>query len=101
MAEIRPFQGVRYNQQIIRDLASVICPPYDIISPSQQDDLYQRSGYNFVRIEYNRELPQDTGQDNRYTRAAANLSQWLNQGILKADAVPAIYLHEHHFYCLG
>lgn len=101
MTEIRPFQGIRYNQQIIEDLATVICPPYDIISPQQQDELYRYSSYNFVRIEYNRELPQDNGQDNRYTRASANLSHWLNQGILQVDAAPAIYLHEHHFDCLG
>ena len=85
MAEIRPFQGIRYNQQVIQDLSSVICPPYDIISPQQQDALYKLSPYNFVRIEYNRELPQDTSQDNRYTRASINLAQWLKEGVLQAD----------------
>jgi uncharacterized protein (DUF1015 family) len=65
MAEIHPFQGVRYNPQIIHDLSKVICPPYDIISPLQQEALYQRSEYNFIRIEYNRESPQDNRRDNR------------------------------------
>jgi uncharacterized protein (DUF1015 family) len=101
MAEIRPFQGIRYNQQVIKDLSKVICPPYDIISQQQQDSLYKLSPYNFVRIEYNRELPQDTGHENRYTRASANLSQWLGKGILQPDTTPAIYLHKHHFSCLG
>jgi uncharacterized protein (DUF1015 family) len=101
MAEIRPFRGVRYNSQIIDDLSTVICPPYDIINPRQQEELYQRNPYNFVRIEYNRELPQDTGQDNRYTRAAANLSRWLKEGILQFEVLPTIYFHKHHFNCLG
>ncbi len=101
MAQVRPFRGIRYNQKIIKDLSSVICPPYDIITPQQQDELYKLSPYNFVRIEYNRELPQDTGRDNRYTRASASLSEWLSEGVLQSDSVPAIYLHRHHFDCDG
>jgi uncharacterized protein (DUF1015 family) len=99
MPEIRPFRGIRYNQKVIKNLSSVICPPYDIISAQQQNELYKLSPYNFVRIEYNRELPQDTAQDNRYTRSAANLSQWLEAAILQADSIPAIYFHRHHFVC--
>jgi len=101
MAEILPFRGTRYNPAVIKELSSVICPPYDIITPQQQNELYKLSPYNFVRIEYNRELPQDTGRDNRYTRAAANLSQWLEAGILQDDSEPAIYFHRHHFACNG
>jgi uncharacterized protein (DUF1015 family) len=101
MAQIRPFQGVRYNQQIITDLASVICPPYDIIGPQLQDELYRSSEYNFVRVEYNRELPQDDASDNRYTRACSNITRWLNQGVLKMDAHPAFYIHQHYFVCQG
>ncbi len=101
MAEIRPFRGVRYNQSLAGDLSVVICPPYDIISPQMQQDLYHRSEYNFVRLEFGRELPQDTATDNKYTRAAAALEQWLEQGVFKADEVPAIYLHDHHFTYQG
>jgi uncharacterized protein (DUF1015 family) len=101
MAEIRPFRGLRYNQNKIKDLAKVLCPPYDIISPEQQDKLYRTSEFNFVRIEYNRELPQDNLQDNRYTRALSHLTGWLEQSILEAESAPAFYLHLHHFTCLG
>lgn len=101
LAEIRPFHGVRYNQALIGDLASVICPPYDIISPQMQPALYQRSSYNFVRLEYSQELPHDTDINNKYTRAAATLEQWLKQGVLKVDAVPAIYLHDQYFTYQG
>lgn len=101
MAEIRPFRGVRYNQQIISDLSAVICPPYDIITPQLQDELYQCSEYNFVRIEYNRELPQDNAQDNRYTRSAASIARWLEDGIFKFDSRPSFYIHQHSFTCQG
>ena len=97
MAEIRSFRGVRYNQQLVNDLSSVICPPYDIITPHVEQELYHQSEYNFVRLEHGRQLPQDTIIDNRYTRSAATLEQWLKLGVLKIDEAPAIYLHDHYF----
>ncbi len=101
MTDIRPFRGIRYNQSLVKDVAEVICPPYDIISPAMQPELYHRSEYNFVRIEFNRELPQDTSADNKYTRSAATLEQWLKHGVLTVDKMPAIYLHEQYFTFQG
>ncbi len=101
MADVRPFCGVRYGRSLVGDLEAVICPPYDIITPQRQSELYQESEYNFVRVEFNRELPEDTNKDNRYTRAAAILEQWLKQGILKIDKAPAIYLHDYYFAYQG
>ncbi|MBC8429367.1 MAG: DUF1015 domain-containing protein [Dehalococcoidia bacterium] len=97
MAEIHPFRGVRYNQLLVKDLAGVICPPYDIITPQLQQELYHRSQYNFVRLEHNRELPQDTITDDKYSRSAATLERWLEQGVLEVDEALAIYLHDHYF----
>jgi len=101
LAEVHPFRGVRYNQRLVKDLASVICPPYDIITPQMEQELYLKSEYNFVRVELGWELPQDTVKDNRYTRSAAILEQWLKQGILGVDEAPAIYFHDHHFIHSG
>jgi len=101
VADIRPFRGVYYNQRLIKDFAAVICPPYDIIAPQMKQELYHQSEYNFIRLESSRELPQDTSSDNKYTRSATTLEQWLEQGILEVDEVPAIYLHDHHFKYQG
>ncbi|MDP3879978.1 MAG: DUF1015 domain-containing protein [Dehalococcoidales bacterium] len=101
MAEIRPFRGVHYNQSRVDDWSEVICPVYDIITPQQREELYLRSDYNFVRLEHTRELPQDTNADNKYTRAAATLEQWLKQGVLEIDSIPAIYLHDQYFTLHG
>ncbi len=101
MADIRPFRGVHYNPSPVKDLAQVICPPYDIISPQMQQELYRRSNYNFVRIELGQELPQDKDTDNRYTRAAATLKKWLEQGILRIDDKPSLYIADHHFTYQG
>jgi uncharacterized protein (DUF1015 family) len=92
---------VHYNPSLVKVLAKVICPPYDIIPPQVQQELYQCGDYNFVRIEFGRELPQDKGTDNRYTRAAATLKKWLEQGILKVDDRPSLYIDDHHFTYQG
>jgi len=101
VAEIHPFRGVHYNQSLVKDLSTVICPPYDIITPQLQQELYHRSEYNFVRLEHSRALPQDTATGNQYARSAATLEQWLKQAVLKVDEVPAIYLHDHYFIHQG
>ena len=85
MAEIRPFHGVRYNQGVVGNLAETICPPYDIITPQMQQDLHKQSQYNFVRLESGRQLATDTTTINKYSRSAATLERWLEQGILKHD----------------
>lgn len=97
MAEIHPFRGVRYNKSIVDDMATAICPPYDIITPELQQELYEQSDYNFVRLEFGKQSPQDTDKDNRYTRSAATLEQWLKQGVLKMEDKPALYIHDQYF----
>ncbi|NQT23410.1 MAG: DUF1015 family protein, partial [Candidatus Omnitrophica bacterium] len=51
MAEILPFRGIHYNSSLLKDIPSLICPPHDIIPPQLQQELYQRSEHNFVRLE--------------------------------------------------
>ncbi len=97
MAEIRPFRGVHYNQSLVKEPAQVLCPPYDIITPQLQQQLYRKSESSFVRVEFGREFQQDTETDNRYTRALDTTIKWLEQGILQVDEEPAIYIHDHNF----
>jgi len=101
MADIRPFRGVRYNQSIINELAQVVCPPYDIIPPHTQSELYERHENNFVRLEQAKALPDDNNSENKYTRSASTLTQWLAQGVLIVDETPAVYLHDHYFQYQG
>lgn len=101
MALIRPFKAVYYNKSVVGNLSDVICPPYDIINSQLEEELYQRSKYNFVRIENNRQLPQDSDLDNRYTRSGDKLKQWLEQKVLITSKIPAIYVHDHYFNCQG
>ena len=101
MADIRPFHGVHYNPSLIKDMAQVICPPYDIISTQMQQELHQRSEYNFVRIEHGYEYPHDSNTENKYTRAAGAFEEWLERKILVRDATLALYVNEHAFAYQG
>ena len=61
MAEIQPFRGVLYRVPEA-ELAKVLAPPYDVIPPAYQDELYARDPRNIVRVVLNRE-PGDAGYD--------------------------------------
>ena len=86
MAEACPFRGIRYNREIVGDLAAVICPPYDVITPEQQKLYCEKSDYNAIRLEFPPMQPGDNDADNKYSRAATTLQQWLKQGILEIDS---------------
>jgi len=89
--EVSPFRGIRYNQRIVGDLAWVLCPPFDVITPEQQKLYYKKSDYNAIRLEF----PESAG--DRYQGAAIIFQQWLKEGVLQVDRVPSFYLHDHHF----
>jgi uncharacterized protein (DUF1015 family) len=97
LAEIRPFRGLRYQAGQVDDLARVIAPPYDIISPDEQRALHARSPHNIVRLEYGETHDDDSEQSNRYTRAAATLAQWLASGVLVQDDRSAFYVYDQEF----
>src|SRR5947209_745376 len=69
MADVQAFRAYRYDLARVGNLSDVIAPPYDVIDAALQDRLYERSPYNVVRLILNRETPQDSDRDNRYTRA--------------------------------
>lgn len=101
MAEISPFQGVRYNQNKVKDLASVICPPYDVISAQEQKGYYELNEYNIIRLEHGVELSEDNKKNNKYTRARSIFDQWLKDRILEIDTAHTFYIYEQGFTYLG
>ncbi|MBI4299208.1 MAG: DUF1015 domain-containing protein [Chloroflexi bacterium] len=101
MVDIRPFSGYRYNPSVVGELSRLLCPPYDVISPAQQRELYQKSPFNSVRLELTEQLPNDTLQHNRYTRAADTFKGWLAKGVLVPDVPSAMYLIEEEFNFRG
>src|SRR4030042_243925 len=78
-------------------MASVICPPYDVISPDEQRAYYEKSDYNAIRLEHGAVLPNDTKAKKKHSRASATFSKWLKDHVLVVDHVPSFYIHEHIF----
>ena len=101
--EVTPFRGIRYNQKLVGDLAQVICPPYDVISPEQQRRYYEQSDYNAIRLEYPLTCQRtgDSSQQSPYYTAAATFHKWLEQGVLQFDDSRVFYLHNHYFKHAG
>ena len=75
MPTIQAFRGLRYNLGQVGALSDVLCPPYDVIGPELQDQLYKKHPANFIRAELNRDEPGDDDKSNKYTRAAKFLKQ--------------------------
>ncbi len=97
MAKIVPFRGVRYNERIIEDLAAVITPPYDVITAAEQEQLYRRSPYNLIRLEYGKTFSRDRAGENRYTRSAAALVAWLQDKVFILEEQRSFYLYRQTF----
>ena len=85
MIEVIPFHGLLYNLDVAGPLGELIAPPYDVISPGQQDELYQKHPNNVVRLILGKEFESDTDMDNRYTRSAQVFKDWIKKEILKKD----------------
>jgi uncharacterized protein (DUF1015 family) len=89
LAEIQPFAGIRYRAA---DLSRVLAPPYDVIPPTHRDALYARDPHNIVRVILNR-----TAGDAGYAEAGETYRRWLAEGVLQADASPALHVLEQSF----
>ena len=50
MIDVIPFHGLLYTLDIGGPLEELTAPPYDVISPAQQEALYQKNPYNGVRL---------------------------------------------------
>ncbi len=99
--EIKPFKAFRFDAAVVGDSGSCICPPYDVISVSQQQRLYEKSQYNIVRIIKGKKTASDDADNNQYTRAADYLNTWIEKGTLKQDPIETIYAYVQDFQLAG
>lgn len=90
MAILRPFRPLRYNPTRVPDLAAVVAPPYDVVSPAQRDALYDRDPHNVIRLILNR-------SEDPYGGAAAALQAWRREQILTEEQTPLVAYHVEHF----
>lgn len=96
MADYRPFEAHYYNPSKV-NFDEVIAPPYDVISPKEQQALYDRSPYNVIRLILNKEEAGDKDRNNRYTRARDFFHHWRQNQILIREEKPCFYLYRQIF----
>ena len=63
--EVKPFRAFRFDSAVVGDVGSCIAPPYDVISEAQQQQLYEKSPYNILRITKGKTTASDTESNNR------------------------------------
>jgi uncharacterized protein (DUF1015 family) len=88
MPVLRPFTGVRYSSSDISDL---VCPPYDVISPAQQDALHARHPHNAVRLELAK------SERAAYEGVYETFLAWLAEGVLQVEDAPSLYVYRQDF----
>ena len=97
MVDITPFYGLRYNEKQSSSLSELIAPPYDVIRPNLQEELYARNPYNVVRLILGKQFEDDNDSNNRYTRAAKDFEDWQKNDILKKDVEPSFYIYSQEY----
>ncbi len=92
MNEIKPFFGWRYNPKRL-NLADVVAPPYDVVTPKEQEIYLKKSPYNVFHLELGRYELNDSDTNNHYTRARKFWDLWRKEGIIIREESPALYLY--------
>ena len=101
MTQIKPFKAVFYNKEKVEDLSKVVCPPYDVISPQEQNDFHNLHPNNFIHILLGKDRAQDNKTENKYTRAKEIFEKWLKSRVLIEDDQEAIYFYRQEFQVRG
>ena len=101
MPRAGPFTGLLYDHPMAGPPSAVTAPPYDTISPIDQDRYHRSSPYNVVRLILGKDEPGDDETRNRYTRAALHLRSWRDRGMLRPTDRPAVYPYRFQFHLGG
>jgi uncharacterized protein (DUF1015 family) len=100
MAQIYPFRSLRYALDKI-PIEKVVTQPYDKISKDMQERYYAAHPNNIVRLVFGKPSPNDTPTDNVYTRAATQLREWRQSGVLEQLPEQAIFIYYQRYSVPG
>jgi uncharacterized protein (DUF1015 family) len=100
MAQVHPFRAFRYNPARA-SFDRVLTQPYDKISPAMQEKYYAADAHNLIAIEKGRVLPNDSAQNNVYTRAASALQDWIRNQIVAQDPTDSFYAYTQEYTVPG
>ena len=95
MPELRAFRGVRYADT--SSIGDLVCPPYDIIPPHEQQRLHDLNAHNAVRLE----LAMGGAGAAGYAEVRETFESWLEKGIVKVEDSAALYVYRQDFTAPG
>lgn len=101
MAQIKAFQGYRYNTEKIDDIGLVVSEPYYNMTSETKHAFYERNEYNSVRLFSGEKMEGDNDKNNAFTRAKLYLDEWIKNDILVRDSEPVIYMYEQTIEMYG
>ena len=96
MPEIKPLKGIRYNPEMIKNFAHVICQPYDQIKNEMEREYKNRSPYNYVRLVLTK-YAEGHDRKKEYGDAKRYSDQWLQEKIFIQDDKETIYPYWQEF----
>lgn len=83
-------RGLRFSPAA-GPLDEVTAPPYDVISPSQREELAAKNPHNVVRLTLPEDEPDARSKFVKYARSAAQLEAWRREDVIARDDEPSFY----------
>jgi len=97
MSRIKAFHALYFDQQRAGNISRLVSPPYDVISAEEAKMLRARSPFNTIHLELG-----EPGDADFYRKSAGLIEGWMQEGILRRTARPAVYFYETEFsYHMG
>lgn len=95
MADIRAFRGRFYDTEAAGEIVKLFAPPYDVISPAEQQELLASSPYNVVRLV----LPDDPGRRSPDWQVEAHrrFEEWKQEGVFRTSSSDSVYFYRQTF----
>jgi uncharacterized protein (DUF1015 family) len=85
-------RGIRFDRRVAGPIGPLIAPPYDVAAVDR----------NAVELSISGIENADLGHaGEQHLIAAQRYQEWLAAGILRRDATPAFYVHQHQFLIDG
>ena len=81
MAAVKPFRAVRYDERRAGPAATLVAPPYDVITTQERGRYFARSPYNVARLI----VPETSAEAGRLFR------EWRAGGVLVREDEPALW----------
>jgi len=100
MAQVRPFRGLRYTPEA-GPISDLVAPPYDVISPSEREELAAKNPNNVVHLTLPEQKSDDRSKFVKYMRSASTLADWQRSGMMRTETEPAFYRYTQTFTIPG